>query len=365
VPLVNHPDPRPSHTADPPLRLPPGLGPPQLLDLFRTMVLTRATEEELYRLAERGLVEGEIRRSLGQEAGAVGCASTLRRRDDGTGDVLTPSSRGLGAILMMGATPEACFRQHLGTATSPTGGRAGDLAWSDPARGILGPAGLAGTTVQVMAGVTLAFRMRGEDRVGMVFAGDGASSTGGWHEGLNFAAVRGCPMVLVVEANGWAFSTPTRKQTRNRSFLERCPGYGIQGVSVDGTNLLEICHRVAEAVERARGGEGVQMVELRTYRLAGHHRGDGQEYVSPEEIEAWRSRDPVPTTARTLRDRGWATPEEIREQENRARAQVLEAVETVLSEEGAEPRAALVRPVGGDSGREPWWRTGSSPSDAA
>ena len=192
----------------------PGLGRDQLLGLYRAMCLTRAAEERLELLQKQGHVTGGLYRSLGQEAGAVGAATALRRRADGTGDFLAPTVRAAGALFAFGGEPVDFFRQYMARATGPTKGRDANVHWVDYQKGFVGPVSPLGIMLEVMAGITLSFNLRGEDRVGMVFYGDGASSTGAWHEGLNFAAVQRCPLILMVEANEWAFSSPTAKNTR-------------------------------------------------------------------------------------------------------------------------------------------------------
>jgi pyruvate dehydrogenase E1 component alpha subunit/2-oxoisovalerate dehydrogenase E1 component alpha subunit len=277
-----------------------------LLKLFYGMVLARAAEERLEVLFKQGLVGGGVYRSLGQEAGCVGAAYALRRRTDGTGDVLGQTVRATGAVFLFHGTPLEYFRQYLARGTSPTRGKEANVHWTDFQRGLLGPVSPLGTMVEIMAGITLSFRLRGEDRVGMVFYGDGASSTGAWHEGLNFAAAQRCPMILMVEANQWAFSTPTRKQTRLESFAEKAPGYGIAAESVDGTDVIAVYEAVGRAAARARSGEGTTLVELRYFRRRGHAQHDPQDYVPPEEIRAWEGRDPIMQFHKRLLDEGWA-----------------------------------------------------------
>lgn len=309
------------------------------LTFYRALYLTRQAEERLEELHGQGRIPGHFHRSLGQEGGAVGATMALRRRTDGTGDLVAPTSRTTGALFVMGATPLEYLRQCLGRAGAPTGGRDAGPGWTDLDRGLLAPLPAMGNLVEVMAGVTLALRMRAEDRVGMVFTGDGATSTGAWHEGLNFAAVRRCPLVLVVEANQWAFSTPTRRQTRIQSLLERCAGYGIQGAQADGTDTVAVHEVTRAAVERARTGEGVQMVELRYYRRSGHDLDDDQAYVDAAELERWKARDPL----QILRDRlvaaeGRDTPR-IRELEETVRDEVAQAAKEALASDfpQAEP----------------------------
>ncbi len=305
----------------------------RLLVLYHALYLTRQAEERLEEFHDQGRIPGHFHRSLGQEGGAVGATMALRRRTDGTGDLVAPTPRTTGALFVMGATPLEYLRQCLGRAGAPTGGRDPGPGWTDLDRGLLAPLPAMGNLVEVMAGVTLALKMRAEDRVGMVFTGDGATSTGAWHEGLNFAAVRRCPLILVVEANQWAFSTPTHRQTRIQSFLERCAGYGIQGVQVDGTDAVRV-HEVARAaVERARAGEGVQVVELGYYRLSGHDLDDDQAYVDPAELERWRARDPLQLLRDRLLAAGAGDTSRIRELEETIRDEVVEAATEALASE--------------------------------
>ena len=147
--------------------------------------------------------------------------------------------------------------------------------------------------------------------MGLVFCGDGATSTGAWHEGLNFAAAQRCPMVLMVEANQWAFSTPTRKNTRVESFTQKASGYGLHAESVDGTDVLDVYEGTKRAVDRARAGEGAGMVEMRYYRRKGHAQHDNQEYVDPAELKAWEDRDPIKRFAERLLSEGWATQDRL------------------------------------------------------
>lgn len=334
----------PPRSVAPPSSSEPGdidLSRERLLDIHYHMVLAREAEERLEVLFTQGHVTGGLYRSLGQEAGAVGIAYALRRRDDGTGDIVSPTIRATGAVLLMGGRPLDYFRQYLSRRTGPTRGKEANVHWCDFQRGLVGPVSPLGSMVEVMAGITLAFRMEGSDRVGVVFGGDGASSTGAWHEGLNFAAVRRCPMVVVVEANQWAFSTPTWKQTRVKSFLEKCPGYGIQGVSVDGTDVVEVYGAAREAVARARRGEGTQLLELRYYRRKGHAQHDAQEYVDPDELAEWEGRDPIQRSREHLVKRGWVHEAELSDMEEMARALVRDHADRAVSETRPEPGEAL------------------------
>ncbi|HEX9887513.1 MAG TPA: thiamine pyrophosphate-dependent dehydrogenase E1 component subunit alpha [Longimicrobiales bacterium] len=312
--------------------VPSGLGTSELLALFDGMVRVREAEERLEILFRQGHVGGGVYRALGQEAGPVGAAFALRRRSDGTGDVLAHTVRAAGAVFLFGGTPLEFFRQYMARATGPTRGREANVHWADFKRGLLGPVSPLGTMVEVMSGVTLSFRMRGEPRVGIVFYGDGASSTGAWHEGLGFAASQGCPLLLMVEANGYAFSTPTRMQTRVASFADKAPAYGVHGVSVDGNDVLDVYAAVRDAAARARDGGGPQLIELRTFRRKGHAQHDAQEYVDAAEILAWEGRDPIDRYRDRLTAGGWATTRELADRRDEIHHEIRAAAERAIDE---------------------------------
>ena len=218
----------------------------QLLDLYYWMRLTRTLEERLVALYRQTKVVGGLFRSLGQEADAVGSAYALERRD-----ILSPLIRNLGAMLVKGATPVEILKQYMAKGDSPTRGRELNIHFGDTERGFIGQISPLGDMVPVMAGVTLTFKMRGEDRVGLVYVGDGATSTGAFHEGINFAAVQRCPLVVIVENNGYAYSTPTSKQTAAKQFVDKAIGYGVPGEQADGNDVLAV-YDVDEARRRSR-----------------------------------------------------------------------------------------------------------------
>jgi TPP-dependent pyruvate/acetoin dehydrogenase alpha subunit len=268
-----------------------GLSPAQKLELYYYMRLTRSLEERLVNLYRQTKVVGGLFRSLGQEADAVGSAYAL---DRSKGDILSPLIRNLGSMLVQGAQPLEILRQYMAKGDSPTRGRELNIHYGDLVRGFIGQISHLGDMVPVMAGVTLSFKMRGQDRVGLVYVGDGATSTGAFHEGLNFAAVQRCPLVVVVENNGYAYSTPLSKQTALRELKDKALGYGIPGEQADGNDVLATYAVTKRAVDRARRGEGVTLIELITYRRKGHAEHDNQSYVPPGEIERWaQENDPV------------------------------------------------------------------------
>ncbi|MDX2058678.1 MAG: thiamine pyrophosphate-dependent dehydrogenase E1 component subunit alpha [Gemmatimonadales bacterium] len=318
--------------------IPAGLRREQLHELYYWMRLTRSLEEKLVNLYRQTKVIGGLFRSLGQEADAVGSAFALDRTK---GDILSPLIRNLGSMLVQGATPIEVLRQYMAKAESPTRGRELNIHFNDLERGFLGQISHLGDMVPVMAGVCLSFRMRKQDRVGMVYIGDGAMSTGSFHEGINFAAVQKLPLVIICENNGYAYSTPMSRQTAVKFLVEKAAGYGVAGEQADGNDVLAVYETTKRAVDRARAGGGVTLVELITYRRKGHAEHDNQSYVPKEEIEAWEARDPIDRYTRRLVESGWATAADLAALDARVAAEIDAAVAICENEPLPEPLTAL------------------------
>jgi TPP-dependent pyruvate/acetoin dehydrogenase alpha subunit len=307
----------------------------QQLELYYYMRLTRSLEERLVNLYRQTKVVGGLFRSLGQEADAVGSAYAL---DRSKGDFLSPLIRNLGSMLVQGAEPLEILRQYMAKGDSPTRGRELNIHFGDLERGFIGQISHLGDMVPVMAGVTLSFKMRGEDRVGLVYVGDGATSTGAFHEGINLAAVQRCPLVVIVENNGYAYSTPTSRQTAAASFADKALAYGIPGERADGNDVLATYDVTKRAVDRARRGDGVTLIELMTYRRKGHAEHDNQSYVPPGEIERWETtNDPLDRYVKVLLDDVGATRAELAAIDERVQTEIDAA--TDLAEASPAPEA--------------------------
>jgi pyruvate dehydrogenase E1 component alpha subunit/2-oxoisovalerate dehydrogenase E1 component alpha subunit len=307
----------------------------QQLEMYYYMRLTRSLEERLVNLYRQTKVVGGLFRSLGQEADAVGSAYAL---DRSKGDILSPLIRNLGSMLVQGATPLEILRQYMAKGDSPTRGRELNIHFGDLVRGFVGQISHLGDMVPVMAGVTLSFKMRGENRVGLVYVGDGATSTGAFHEGINFAAVQRCPLVVVVENNGYAYSTPVSKQTAARQFIDKASGYGIAAEQADGNDAVATYEATKRAVDRARAGDGVTLVELITYRRKGHAEHDNQSYVPPGEIERWeKENDPIDRYVKHLQSAVDVTQKELSDIDARVQAEIDEA--TDIAEASPMPEA--------------------------
>lgn len=321
-----------------PATIPAGLSKAQLHELYYWMRLTRSLEEKLVNLYRQTKVVGGLFRSLGQEADAVGSAYAL---DRSKGDILSPLIRNLGSMLVQGAKPLEVLRQYMAKADSPTRGRELNIHFNDLERGFLGQISHLGDMVPVMAGVTLSFRMRKEPRVGMVYVGDGAMSTGSFHEVINFAAVQRLPLVIIAENNGYAYSTPLHRQTAVAHLVEKAAGYGVRGAQADGNDVLAVYETTRQAVDHARAGGGVTLIELITFRRKGHAEHDNQSYVTKAEIEAWEAKDPIDRYIRRLTESGWATPEELRGMDDRIAAEIDAAVTLCENEPLPEALSAL------------------------
>ena len=327
-----------------------------LLEIHYFLQLTRQVENVLTNLYRQDKVIGGLYRSLGQEATAVASAYALMRRDDGTGDVISPAIRNLGGLFVMGARPVDVMRQYMAKGNSPTWGREQNVHFTDYDRGFIGLISHLGVMIEVMAGVAITFKLRGEKRVALTWSGDGATSTGAFHEGFNLAAVQRAPLVVIVENNHYAYSTPTSKQTAARSFVDRADGYGVAGEQCDGNDVFAVYDMTKRAVDRARAGEGASLLEVLTYRRRGHAEHDAQKYVPADELKSWETKDPLDRYEKRLVEEGVATREELTAISERVAAEVDEA--RAQAEDSPMPNAeeALAEVWGSVTAAKPWTR---------
>jgi pyruvate dehydrogenase E1 component alpha subunit/2-oxoisovalerate dehydrogenase E1 component alpha subunit len=325
----------------------------QLLEIYYYMRLTRSLEERLVNLYRQTKVVGGLFRSLGQEADAVGSAYALDRKK---GDILSPLIRNLGSMLVQGALPTEIIKQYMAKGDSPTRGRELNIHYGDLVRGFIGQISHLGDMVPVMAGVTLSFKMRGQDRVGLVYVGDGATSTGSFHEGINFAAVQRCPLVVIVENNGYAYSTPLSKQTAAKQMVDKAIGYGVVGEQADGNDVLATYEVTKRAVDRARAGEGVTLIELMTYRRKGHAEHDNQSYVPEGEIDRWATtNDPVDRYMRVLKEEHDVDQDELDKIDKRVMTEIDKSTDEAEASPMPEPTDALVGIYADPPAEKPLW----------
>ena len=324
----------------------------QLLEIYYYLRLTRTLEERLVALYRQTKVIGGLFRSLGQEGESVASAYALERGRNK--DILSPLIRNLGSMLVMGARPVEILRQYMAKADSPTRGRELNVHFNDLEKGYLGQISHLGDMIPVMAGIAMSFKMRREPRVGLVYIGDGGTSTGTFHEGLNFAAVQRLPLVVIGEYNYWAYSTPPEKQFAVKDLAEKAKGYGVPAVTVDGNDIFAVYEATSFAVERARRGKGVHFIEVKTYRRKGHAEHDDQHYVPKDVLDLWsKSNDPLDRYTQRILAADLVAEADLKDIDDRVRVEVDQATDACVNEPLPPAESALpgvyVEPAAADA----------------
>jgi 2-oxoisovalerate dehydrogenase E1 component len=278
-----------------------------LVDLYRRMQLLRKFELAAQVACRSGETPGFLHLYIGQEAVAVGICAHLDRRD-----WITSTHRGHGHALAKGMDPAGLMAELYGKADGCCGGRGGTMHLYDPGVGLFGTNGIVGAGIPAAVGAALAARHKGSDRVAVSLFGDGATSHGSFHESLNLAGALRAPVVFVCENNLYATATPLSTVTLNPEIATRAAAYGIAGVSVDGNDVLAVWRAMAEAVDRARRGDGPTLIEAKTYRTVGHHEGDPitGTYRTQAEVDAWAARCPLRRLRAELTDGTGLVPAE-------------------------------------------------------
>lgn len=272
----------------------------QRLAVYYWMQLARSFDERMIAHWKQGRGVGGAFSARGHEAISVGASYAL-----GPDDIVLPMHRDIGAYLLRGLTPREVFGNLLGREIGPSRGRDANLhGMSKLAAGIIGYISHLPHSMPVALGVAMSFIYRGEPRVAMTFTGDGGSNAGLYHETLNMAALYGAPLVVIVENNQYAYSTPLREATRVASIAGHASGYGMPGVTVDGNDVEAVHEAARAAVDRARGGGGPSLIEASTMRMLGHAIHDGAEYVPEDLLASWEARDPVSTFRAKLASEG-------------------------------------------------------------
>ncbi|HUQ39975.1 MAG TPA: dehydrogenase E1 component subunit alpha/beta [Acidimicrobiales bacterium] len=259
----------------------------ELLSLGEALWLPRIIEEKMLLLLRQGRLSKWFS-GIGQEAVSVGVVHALR-----PDDWILPMHRNLGVFTARGVDLDRLLRQLLGKADGYTKGRDRSFHFGDLGHHIVGMISHLGATVPVAAGLALAARLRGEDRVAVTFTGDGGTSEGDVHEAMNLAAVWKLPVIFLIENNGFGLSTPTEEQYACADLADRAVGYGMPGTVVDGNDVLAVVDAVREAAARARSGAGPTLLECKTFRMRGHEETSGTDYVPAELLAEWAGRDPI------------------------------------------------------------------------
>ncbi|HJW99330.1 MAG TPA: thiamine pyrophosphate-dependent dehydrogenase E1 component subunit alpha, partial [Terriglobales bacterium] len=293
----------------PPLRQSKYLNKQQSLEIYRYMVLNRKMEQALENLFKQQKVVGGVYLGLGQEG--CSCASAYALRE---GDWIGPMIRNQGALLVRGFEPRDVMMQYMAKSGAPTGGRdAGSHFGDKHKRHIAAPISMLGDLIPVLAGVALGARLQGRNIACLTWVGDGGQSTGPTYEGFNFAAVQKLGVILIVENNLWAYSTPVDRQVVCRDLADRAIGYGVPGFIVDGTDPNQVYDVTYEAALRAYAGDGATLIEAKMMRMRGHAMHDAAAYVPKPYFEYWKKRDPILRMEKYLLDKRWLTAQENNE----------------------------------------------------
>ncbi len=305
------------------------------LEAYRWMLLARVLDDKLASLYRGGKIHGGVFLGRGQEALSVATGLALRR-----GDVFAPLVRDLAGRLAFGETVLDVVRTFMGSVLGPMRGRDGNVHRGRPREGMLPMISHLGAMIAVVNGMLFARRMRGERGiVGVSCVGDGATSTGSFHEALNQAAVEGLPLVLVVANNCYAYSTPNARQFACQDLVDRASAYGVAGHSVDGTDLGECARVMFEAVRQAREGGGPQLVVARLLRLCGHGEHDDASYVAAQVKDSPAGRDCLRMAEERILSESWVERGVLEGWRTEQVQLVEETVAKVQREPGPDPFA--------------------------
>ncbi|MCF7973016.1 MAG: thiamine pyrophosphate-dependent dehydrogenase E1 component subunit alpha [Phycisphaerae bacterium] len=302
------------------------------MKLLRLMIQARRVDERLIKICRQGRLRGSAFAGIGQEA--ISAAVAVASQPD---DLFAPCIRNLPLHLGRGETPLGVFRQALGRAKSPTGGRDGNVHYGRLDHGVYTMISHLGSMISVVAGGVMAKRRQGKDTVGVAFVGDGATSTGDFHEALNFAAVFDIPLLVIIENNHYAYSTPTSHQYRCHRLADRAVGYGIDGYSADGNNPAEIYITVRDILNDIRANPRPALLEADTMRMRGHGEHDDFKYVPETLLQVYRRRDPIRMGIRGMQAAKLITDDQIEAMELEIADEIDRSARQALSEE--EPLA--------------------------
>jgi TPP-dependent pyruvate/acetoin dehydrogenase alpha subunit len=304
------------------------------LQFLRYMATMRDVEDRIERkLYRQGKIVGGVYVGRGQEAIPVGVGLTAE-----PGDVLCPSHRDLALFLIRGVHPRQIFAQYMGRVGGLTRGKDGNMHMGDMNRRIISIISAMAASVPVAAGAALALKYKGSRNIAYCFFGDGATSRGDWHEGLNLAAVQKLPVVYVCNNNQYAYSTPLSKQMVCANVIDRAPGYGIPAEMVDGNDVFAVHKAARRAAEHARGGNGPYLIECKTFRMTGHSAHDAADYVPAGMREKWTGKDPIARLEKKMIDKAWAGQDEI----DRMREEISQELDAAVewAEKSPYPDAA-------------------------
>jgi TPP-dependent pyruvate/acetoin dehydrogenase alpha subunit len=319
--------------------------------------LARAAEERIERVLYRqGKIVGGVYVGRGQEA--IGVATAIQLVE---GDVMLPNHRDFAAFVIRGFTLHEIFASWMARADGPTRGRENTLHLGDMKRGVIPIISHLGDTCPVACGVAMVLKRRGKGNVALVTFGEGTTSRGDVHEGMNMASVMKLPVIFVCNNNGYAYSTPVEKQYAVKDLAVRGVAYNMPGVTVDGNDVEAVYVAVARAIAQARAGRGPSFIECKTFRMAGHSAHDMAEYVPEKLVMQWEKKDPIARLEKHLLAKRLLTGERLREMDEKIRKEIDEAVASADASPMPRGETAL---EGVYCAPDCWWERPSATRDS-
>ncbi len=312
-----------------------GLPQETLLGLYTNLLKVRLLDERLRKLFRQGRYAGTYFSAVGQEATTVG--PTYGLRDD---DIIGPSHREIGASVTKGVPLAKIVAQVYARSTSPDKGKSHPCHYGYRPKGVITPASTVAAQTIVGTGCAMAFKIQKKDNVVVAFFGEGATSRGGWHEALNYAGIHKLPILYICQNNLWAESVPATLQAAVEKFADRAKAYGFPGITVDGNDIVEVHKAAVAAIDKARHGGGPTFIECLTYRWYGHSEIDPADYRRKEELDYWKTKDPVPRAEELLLDLGILTNEKREALVEQINSEIDIAVNEAETAKYSEPEEA-------------------------
>jgi 2-oxoisovalerate dehydrogenase E1 component len=321
------------------------LEPQTALSIYRTMQVIRQTEEQLARCHQRGLVHGACHTYVGEEAIAAGICAHLSNDD-----VVFSTHRGHGHALAKGLEPEALIAELFGRETGVSQGRGGSMHLFAPEIGMMGTSGIVGPCILHACGGGYTFKILKTNNVAVAFFGDGAVNNGAFHEGMNMASIWNLPVILVCENNQFATEVSFEYSSGIPDVGRRAENYGIPGFEVDGNDVVAVFETAAEAVKRARNGDGATLIECKTYRTRAHAEGmDDYTYRTKDDVAEWRARCPIKRFTERVLEEGVATEAQLTAIEDEVKETVKLATEAAENAPYPDSATATNHVYAGDS----------------